>query len=63
MQEVLPDDWLFKCGDSESMITTLLRVKNMDNTEFINKNKNTIDTLFNVNIFGQTFLEKIMKLP
>jgi glycosyltransferase involved in cell wall biosynthesis len=63
MQEVLPDDWLFKCGDSESMITTLLRVKNMDNMEFINKNKNAIDTLFNVNIFGQTFLEKIMKLP
>ena len=59
MAEVLPNQWLFKCGDSNALIETFFKVMQADNSEFIFKNNQRILSEFNVNIFGENFLEAI----
>jgi glycosyltransferase involved in cell wall biosynthesis len=59
MAEVLPTQWLFKCGDSNALIETFFKVMQADNSEFIFKNKECILSEFNVNTFGENFLESI----
>ena len=59
MKEVLPEEWLFDCCDSDSFIKSLLRIKNMDNTDFIKKNKLKIISEFDVENFGRSFYEAI----
>jgi glycosyltransferase involved in cell wall biosynthesis len=59
MAEILPNQWLFKCGDSNALIETFFKVMQADNSEFIFKNNQRILSEFNVNIFGENFLEAI----
>ncbi len=59
MAEVLPKEWLFKFGNSNSLIETMLRVKHKDNTEALSKNKALILTKFNFDRFGQNFYKAI----
>jgi glycosyltransferase involved in cell wall biosynthesis len=59
MAEVLPNQWLFKCGDSNALIETFFKVMQADNSEFIFKNKQRILSEFNVNTFGENFLKSI----
>lgn len=59
LSEVLPQNWLFEFGDSEGLITTLLRVKSEDNTDFAIQNKERILTEFNVDKFGGVFYQAI----
>ncbi|MBD2778482.1 glycosyltransferase family 4 protein [Iningainema tapete] len=59
MAEVLPKDWLFQFGDSNSLIETLLQVKQQDNREVLAKNKMRIMTEFNVDKFGEEFYKAI----
>ncbi|MBE9248169.1 glycosyltransferase family 4 protein [Dolichospermum sp. LEGE 00240] len=63
MAEVLPNQWLFKCGDSNALIETFFKVMQADNSEFIFKNNQRILSEFNVNIFGENFLEAIENCP
>lgn len=59
--EVLPREWLFQYGDGDSLIETLLNVKNRDddNTELLAKNKLRILTTSNAEKFGEKFYEAI----
>lgn len=57
MAEILPKEWLFQPGDSNSMIETLIRVKNGNNTDIIQRNKSRIVTEFNIDNFGHKFYE------
>ena len=59
MAEVLPKEWLFKFGDSNSLIETMLRIKHKDNTEALSKNKSLILTQFNFERFGENFYKAI----
>jgi glycosyltransferase involved in cell wall biosynthesis len=59
MAEILPPAWLFKVGDGESLVETLLAVKNGDNSEVIRKNKMLIEQEYNLEEFGANFLKAI----
>jgi glycosyltransferase involved in cell wall biosynthesis len=59
MVEILPPSWLFKTGDSDSLVETLLAVKNGDNSEVIQKNKMLIEQEYNLKKFGTNFLKAI----
>lgn len=59
MVEVLPQEWLFQFGNSESAIATLLKVKNSDNTEYLLSHRKRIVTEFNLGEFGKNFYKAI----
>lgn len=59
MAEVLPSEWLFNSGDSSSLVQTVLKVKNMDNSNLIAKNKLQIMQESNFKNFGQNFCKVI----
>ncbi|PSB40597.1 hypothetical protein C7B80_33040 [Cyanosarcina cf. burmensis CCALA 770] len=59
MLEILPQEWLFKFGDSEAAIETLLRVKNSDNTKYLLNHKKRIMTEFNLDEFGKNFYKTL----
>lgn len=59
MAEILPPTWLFKTGDRDSLVETLLAVKNDDNSEMIRKNKLLIEQEYNFEEFGANFLKAI----
>lgn len=62
MKELLPAEWLFDCNDSESLMRTLLKVKNMNQDEIIIENKLKVDKKFNTKIFGKNFYNSISNL-
>ncbi len=60
MAELLPNQWLFMCGDSNALVETLLQVMQTDNSELILKNKQLIGNMFNINKFGEYFLKTLI---
>ncbi len=59
MAELLPQEWLFKLDNTQSLIETILRVKGSDNTSIISKNKSHIMITANVEKFGVKYYEAI----
>lgn len=59
MAEILPQAWLFKVGDRDSLVETLLAVKNGDHSEAIRKNKLLIEQEYNIDNFGAGFLKAL----
>lgn len=60
MAEVLPREWLFPYGDRDALLDTLLRVKQSDNQNYIDKHQARILEEFNVEKFGQGFYEALV---
>ena len=59
MAELLPKEWLFDVGDSSSMVETIMRVKNNDNTGLILQNKHKILNKLTLDNYGQSFYKAI----
>jgi len=59
MAEILPQKWLFKVGDRDSLVETFLAVKNADNSEAIRKNQLLVEQKYNFEEFGAKFFKAI----
>lgn len=59
MAEILPPEWLFKVGDAESLVDTLLAVRKMDNTGATRQNKILVEKEFTLDRFGRNFFKAI----
>jgi glycosyltransferase involved in cell wall biosynthesis len=59
MAEILPPEWLFKVGDAESLVDTLLALREKDNTGAIRQNKRLVGKEFTLDKFGRNFLKAI----
>lgn len=59
MAEILPPEWLFKVGDSSSLIEKILFVKNSCNDQNIIKNKTRVIQEFNLDKFCENIMRAI----
>lgn len=59
MAEILPQRWLFQVGDRNSLVETLLAVKNTDNSEAVRKNQLLVEQKYNFEEFGSNFFKAI----
>jgi glycosyltransferase involved in cell wall biosynthesis len=62
MAEILPEQWLFKCGDSQDLIERVTNVIKMNNAITILKNENATKKKYNLHSFGSDFHEHIKHL-
>jgi glycosyltransferase involved in cell wall biosynthesis len=62
MAEILPEHWLFPCGDSQDLVTTIGAVMRADNVSDVLKNSNVIIEKYNVQSFGNNFYQHINNL-
>jgi glycosyltransferase involved in cell wall biosynthesis len=59
MKELLPAEWLFDSNNKNSLMATILKIKDMNQDELIKKNKVKVAQEFNTEIFGKTFYNSI----
>lgn len=59
MAELLPGEWLFRCGDAKSMVDVISRVRQADNTELLVANKKRILEEFSMPQFQKRFCAAI----
>jgi len=59
MADLLPKEWLFQNSSPNSIIETLLRVKEYPKPDVLLKNKQMVATEFNMKIFGERFFTAI----
>jgi glycosyltransferase involved in cell wall biosynthesis len=59
MKELLPAEWLFNCNNNNSIIASILKVKDMNQDELIKKNKIKVNQEFNTDVFGKNFYNSI----
>jgi glycosyltransferase involved in cell wall biosynthesis len=60
MAEMLPGEWLFRRGDAESLVNTLLNVQRVDSSEFISAHKRRVVEEFNVSKFQKRFCTAVL---
>jgi glycosyltransferase involved in cell wall biosynthesis len=59
MAEVLPVEWLFECGDVESLAKTISRVRYADNTRLLAANKKKVSEEFSISQFQNRFCDAV----
>lgn len=61
MAEVLPREWLFRRGDSESLVETLLRMRSADNSRYVAAHKRRVIEEFSMTSFQQRFCTAVIE--
>jgi glycosyltransferase involved in cell wall biosynthesis len=61
MAQVLPREWLFQCGDAESLVKTILRVRHSDNSQLLVASKRRVLEEFSMSLFQERFCSEILR--
>jgi glycosyltransferase involved in cell wall biosynthesis len=61
MAEILPAEWLFQCGDAESLVKAISRVRYADNAHLLAANRKKVLEEFSMSQFQNRFCEVVLK--
>ena len=59
MAEILPREWLFRCGDACSLVDTISRVRSADSLQLLQANKKRVSEEFSMSQFQKRFCAEI----
>lgn len=62
MREIVPESWLFPAGDAAACAATILRVRNADNRDLLDANRERIERELNEDAYGLRFSEALQEL-